>query len=868
MFSIITIQCGLNPSGTFVNLIKPIFVILSCVLFLSGCWPERFQIQSNATSSETIKAARIKGMEGKIEALIEQMTLSEKVSLIHASGKFKIAAIERLGIHEMWMSDGPHGVRYEMERDGWAPAGWLDDHATYLPNLTAVAASWDPKMAYMHGNVLGSEARHRRKDFILGPGVNLARLPLYGRNFEYMGEDPILASKLVVPAIKGIQANDVAATVKHYALNTQELNRTGVNAKPDERTLREVYLPAFEAAVKQGGVLGVMGAYNQYYGTNANQSKHLVMDILKGEWGYKGVLLTDWNVDINTFDAAMYGLDIEMGTDVESYDDYFLAEPLIEMINQGKVPESVVNDKVRRILRVQFSIGMMDKYRLSGQRNTKQHQQDAKTIAENGVVLLKNDNVLPLDKNKLKNVLVMGPNADKQHGFGGGSSEVKSLYEVTPLQGLRNKLADDVEITFMRARSSQLSPIAADYIATRHWTGTPAWNISFFEDEQRTQLTSESWIVDSAFQAEEDNITKFITMTAEIKPLKSGTHIFKMSAFGEFDVSLNGQSILSADNSNGELKQSPIELLQTQTYNVVIRYNGNSKFTLGWDAPGNLFSQEAEYLAAAAKADVVLYFGGLSHGDDREAIDRPDMKLPHNQDEIINNLLSVNPHTVIFLVAGSAVEMPWESKAKAIVWGWYAGMEAGNAFANVLTGEVNPSGKMPISLARSLSDTSAIMTNDYNPLESTYPDGVFIGYRWLEKNDIQPLFPFGHGLSYTSFEYSKIELSATTMTPEQNIEVSVTVTNTGDIAGSEVVQLYLQDKDATVERPIKELKNFNKVSLQPNESKVVNMQISLRDLSFWDVHSKDWLAEAGQYIVHIGSSSQDIRHKVTFNYSP
>ena len=404
---------------------------------------------------------RLSAVEEDVEALLIKMTLPEKVSLAHASGKFHINAIERVGIPEMWLSDGPHGVRHQIERHTWDSAGWTDDHSTYLPHLTSVAASWDVEMARLHGQVLGAEARDRKKDFILGPGVNLARLPLYGRNFEYMGEDPILAAKLVVPQIKAIQANDVAATVKHYALNTQELNRTGVNAKPDERTLREVYLPAFEAAVKEAGVLGMMGSYNEYYGTNANQSKHLVMDILKGEWGYQGVLLTDWHVDINTYDAAVNGLDLEMGTNVDDYQDYFLAKPFLKMIEEGKIPESVADEKARRILRVQHSIGMYDENRLPGSRNTKVHQAAARKIATEGVVLLKNDLVegkaaLPINKNTVKNILVLGPNADKQHGTGGGSSEVKSLYEITPLAGLKAKFGDDVNITVLWHLGKQL----------------------------------------------------------------------------------------------------------------------------------------------------------------------------------------------------------------------------------------------------------------------------------------------------------------------------------------------------------------------------------------------------------------------------
>jgi len=568
---------------------------------------------------------RLSAVEEDVEALLIKMTLPEKVSLAHASGKFHINAIERVGIPEMWLSDGPHGVRHQIERHTWDSAGWTDDHSTYLPHLTSVAASWDVEMARLHGQVLGAEARDRKKDFILGPGVNLARLPLYGRNFEYMGEDPILAAKLVVPQIKAIQANDVAATVKHYALNTQELNRTGVNAKPDERTLREVYLPAFEAAVKEAGVLGMMGSYNEYYGTNANQSKHLVMDILKGEWGYQGVLLTDWHVDINTYDAAVNGLDLEMGTNVDDYQDYFLAKPFLKMIEEGKIPESVADEKARRILRVQHSIGMYDENRLPGSRNTKVHQAAARKIATEGVVLLKNDLVegkaaLPINKNTVKNILVLGPNADKQHGTGGGSSEVKSLYEITPLAGLKAKFGDDVNITVMRARSSKLGAIASDYVESRHWTGTPAWNVSYFKESTRENITDKAWIVDSKFKTKDTSITQHITMSAKIKPLTTGLHQLKVETLGGFQLKINDEVVIKHEDSVGSsvdinVLSHDISLKAGESYSFEIEYDGRDRFTLGWDAPGELFSSEAEYIAAAKKADAVIYFGGLSHGD-------------------------------------------------------------------------------------------------------------------------------------------------------------------------------------------------------------------------------------------------------------
>ncbi len=848
---------------------------ISLTFGLSACGSN--QQESSQLGNESQKATRIASVETDVEAMLAKMTLPEKVSLAHASGKFHINAIERVGIPEMWLSDGPHGVRHQIERNTWESAGWTNDHATYLPHLTSVAASWDKDIAALHGQVLGAEARERKKDFILGPGVNLARLPLYGRNFEYMGEDPILAAKLVVPQILAIQENDVAATVKHYALNTQELNRTGVNAKPDERTLREVYLPAFEASVKEANVLGMMGAYNEYNGTNANQSKHLVMDILKGEWGYKGVLLTDWNVDINTYDAAVNGLDLEMGTAVDDYQDYFLARPFLEMIQSGKLPESLADEKARRILRVQHTIGMYDENRLPGARNTQAHQDAARKIAAEGIVLLKNDvvgkkAVLPLDKNQVKNILVLGPNADTKHGTGGGSSEVKSLYEITPLQGLKEHFGEDVNITVMRARSSKLTSIASDYVESRHWTGTAAWNISYFNDKARTKLRNESWIVDSKFAAKQGEDTQYITMTGKIKPLVSGEHELQAETLGDFQLSVNGKVVIShqqsAKSNTAQLTSlnKAMQLTAGESYDFEIKYDGSDNFVLGWNAPGELFTPEADYIAAAKKADAVIYFGGLSHADDRESIDRLDMKLPNSQDEIIGKLLKANEKTVVFLVAGSAVEMPWVEQANAVVWGWYGGMEAGRAFADMLTGVVNPSGKLPITLPVNLEDTAPIALNDYNEVESLYTEGVFIGYRWFEQQNIKPIFSFGHGLSYTDFTLSDIKLSSSKVKGDEKLMVTANVTNTGSVEGAEVVQLYLHDKEASVDRPVRELKGFAKVNLAPGEQKTVSIELTKRDLSFWDINTNDWLAESGEFEVQLGNSLDNIALTGSFTY--
>ena len=811
------------------------------------------------------RAARLAKVESEIERLLPQLSLEEKISLLHANGKFTIASIERLGIHEMWMSDGPHGVRRELNRNSWEPAGWTSDQASYLPVLTSVAASWNREMAYLHGDVLGAEARHRGKDLILGPGVNLARLPLYGRNFEYLGEDPILAGKLAAAAIRGIQVNDVAATAKHYALNTQELNRIAVDAQPDERTLREVYLPAFEMAVKEGGVLAIMGAYNEFRGTNANQSAHLINTILKGEWGYKGLVVTDWGCDINTYDAAMNGLDIEMGTRVDNYDDYFLAQPLLKMVKAGKVPEAVIDDKVRRILRVQLSIGMMDKYRLGGERNTQAHQAAARKIATEGVVLLKNNQLLPLNKKEIKNILVLGPNANRQHALGGGSSEVLTLHEVTPLEGLKQALGETVNITHMRVKNeSELMPIAADYLASRHWTGTPAWNMKrLVNGEEQTGLENTT-ITNSAYHSPEGIEKETVILTAQIKTKEAGMHRLKLESIGETSVLINGELTLKHHGKTGELISKDIELKGNELYNFEIRYEGNQYFTLGWDAAGNLFTPQSEMLEAAKNADAVVYFGGLSHSDDREALDRESMTLPGGQDAVIEKVLAANPNTLVFLIAGSAVEMPWAEKAKGILWSSYAGMEGGHAFADIIFGNANPSGKLPFTLYKTLQDNSAIALNDYRPDIGTYPDGVFVGYRWLEKNNIEPLFAFGHGLSYSNFEITTVRLSKKQIKAKDTLKIKVRVKNTGKRAGAEVVQVYVKDIESSVERPVKELKAFEKVYLEPGQTKTVSFNLNKRDFSFWDTPNNRWYAEPGKFAILVGNAVNNIQQTAEF----
>lgn len=824
--------------------------------------------ETSNTSSFKTKRNEIE-IEKKVDALIQQMSLDEKVSLCHANSKFAIAGIERLGIKEMWMSDGPHGVREEISRDSWKPAGWTNDFSTYLPPLTAVAASWNPEIAYKHGMVLGSEARERKKDVILGPGVNMARNPHYGRNFEYMGEDPYLASKLVVPEIIAIQENDVAACIKHFALNEQELNRHHVNAMPSDRTLREIYLPPFEAAVKEANVWTAMGAYNQYYGTNCNQSKKLVMDILKGEYKFKGLLMTDWDCDINTYDAAINGLDIEMGTRAKSYDDYFLANPFKEQLKSGKIPMSILDDKVRRILRVQQHIGMMDDKRLPGERNSDRNRKYAKDIISEGVVLLKNENnILPLKKEVLKKVLVIGPTADTPHGHGGGSSQVKSDFEITPLQGIKNYLGPDVEIEYVKAAPPKefgLGAIAPDFVITKQsGAGTPAWKRFTYENDDFTQKGKFDWLNESKITFSDKNI-HYERMNAEIEPMKSGKHKFMIEGNGRIKLSINNKVVIPNKNvtlNNYEVYE--MELNKGERYVVQLDYAGTDRICLGWEAPGSMYLETAEYLAKAKQADLVYFVGGLDHSLDREAGDRPNIKLPYNQDHTISELLKVQPNTVILMVAGSAVEMPWFKDAKAVIWGWYGGMFAGEVYTEVLFGKINPSGKMPISLPKSEKDYPHVQLNDYNEKECLYKEGIFMGYRWFEEKNIKTEVPFGYGLSYTSFKYS--DLNITPITENGVAKISFKITNIGNVAGKEIAQLYIKDDVASVERPNKELKGFQKVSLNVGETKEVTLTLTQRDLSFWDEKTNNWNAEKGSFTIMIGENINSIKLEGKFQY--
>jgi len=708
-----------------------------------------------ASLNQNLIAQENDSFKEKIEQIIQQLTLDEKISMLHGNSKFTTTGVDRLGIPEWNMSDGPHGVREEVNRHNWEPAGWTSDSSTYLPVGTALSATWNKDLAYEFGVVLGNEARARNKDIILGPGVNIHRTPLCGRNFEYLSEDPYLTSTMAVPYIKGVQEQDVSACLKHYALNNQEYERGIVNTIVDERTLREIYLPAYEAAVKDGKVLTVMSAYNKVHGKWCSENPRLLTDILKEEWGFEGAVMSDWDGTHSTIDAALAGLDIEMGTKEDDYDDYYFADALIDAVEDGIISVNVIDDKVRRILTAMFRTKVFDPDRSKGEFATENHFAFSRTVAEEAVVLLKNENdILPLKMEKLKSIAVIGENAIVKHAAGGGSSGIKTKYEISPLEGLKKKLNNKIKLSFAKGYKT---------------TTTFDWN---------------DGVVDTSY----------------------------------IDA----------------------------TYKVDLRN---------------------EAVGIAKTADLVIMFIGLNHHQDTEGADREDMILPYEQDKLIKQVLDVNKNTIIVSIGGSPIDMSeWINDAQAIVQGWYSGSEAGNVFADVLLGEINPSGKLPFTFPKKLEDSPAHKIGDYPGENSTveYKEGIFVGYRYFDSFNVEPQFAFGHGLSYTDFGYSSIILSNTRMNQGDEIVVKVSVENVGISEGKEVVQLYIEDMASSVKRPIKELKEFTKVDLNIGESKEVIFNINEKMLSFYDVEQKKWKAEPGKFKVHVGSSSDDIRVSAEF----
>jgi beta-glucosidase len=719
----------------------------------------------NAQNKLPVYLDETKPMDERVEDALSRMTVEEKVAMLHAQSKFSSPGVPRLGIPENWMTDGPHGIRPEVLWDEWEQAGWTNDSCVAFPALTCLSSTWNEEMALLYGRSIGAEARYRNKNVLLGPGVNIYRSPLNGRNFEYMGEDPYLAGRMVVPYIKGVQENGVAACVKHYALNNQETNRHTVDVVVDDRALYEIYLPAFKAAVQEGGAWAIMGSYNRYKGQQNFHNQYLLNDILRKEWGFKGVVVSDWGGVNDTREAIFNGLDMEFGSwtngltegTSNAYDHYYLAHPYLKMIRSGEVGTKELDEKVRRILRLSFLTTMNSK-RPYGSFGTEEHALAGRAIAQEGIVLLQNkNNVLPIDLNTTKRILVVGENAIKMMTVGGGSSSLKAIYEVSPLDGLKHKVGSQAEVFYARG-----------YIG---------------------------------------------------------------DAGGSYNGVKTGQDL--SDN------RSEQELLD-------------------------------EAVSMAKDADIVIFFGGLnkSNFQDSEGADRKGLELPYNQDRVITELAKANNKLVVVNISGNAVAMPWVNQVPAIVQGWFLGTEAGTALASVLVGDVNPSGKLPFSFPVKLTDNGAHAVGEFpgTKEEVKYNEGILVGYRWHDTRKIKPLFSFGHGLSYTTFEYGKVSADKKEMTAEDTITFTVNVRNTGNREGAEVVQLYIGDVKSSLPRPVKELKGFEKIRLAAGEEKTVTFTIDKEALSYFDAGKHEWVAEPGDFEAIIGASSTDIRSKVRFRF--
>ncbi|MDT8390733.1 MAG: glycoside hydrolase family 3 C-terminal domain-containing protein [Lentisphaeria bacterium] len=812
------------------------------------------------------------------------LTLAEKVHLCHAATLFSVCGIARLGIPDMVMSDGPHGVREELADDDWAPRGDVDDSCSYLPTGTALAATWNSDMAKRHGMVLGAEARERGKDVILGPGINIIRTPLCGRNFEYYSEDPYLVAVLVGEEVRGIQSQGVAACAKHFACNSQELNRFAVDALPSERALREIYLPGFKAAV-DAGLLTIMGAYNRLRGQWCCQNDYLLNQVLKTEWGFAGLVVSDWGgVHNNCFEPALYGLDIEMGTH-RPFDEYFLAGDFLKALENGEIDEAVVDDTCRRYLFVMERIGAMGDgaaARPAGERNTAHHQAECRAIADEAMVLLKNDGLLPLDKTGISSLLVIGSNAMCRHAGGGGSAGVKPHYEITPLEGLQQYLSDAVRVEYCPdPMPADGSPIPNHLLSTADQSsGVKGWVRKRYDrhdvggevvEETAVTEVDLDWnekLPDGVADAHEWSLRYVTTLTPE----KSGTYTFVLRGNRDAGLNVNGSILLKRRDEDGapDTACSKIELIAGKPYELVVRVapneTGSSKHVkLTWLTPDDATATSlAELREKARQADVVIYVGGLSHLEEIEGRDRKTYRLPGLQDEVIAALADANPNLVIMMTGGSPYAMPWVDQVPAILHMGYAGMEAGAVAARILFGEVNPSGKLPFTFPIKLEDSSAHCLDDYQRDVCYYKEDIFVGYRWFDQRDIAPLFCFGHGLSYTSFDYRDLEIATD---GEGIATISCRVTNTGLMTGAEVVQLYLHDCECSVRRPPQELKGFRKVYLDPGESTSVTFILRESDLAFFHPTRREWVAEEGDFEVRVNASSRDNRLTGVFSFS-
>ncbi len=697
-------------------------------------------------------------IEERVQDALSRMTTHEKISILHAQSKFTSAGVPRLGIRQLSMSDGPHGVRAEVDWNSWNTAKWTNDSIVAFPSLTCLAATWNRELSRIYGNAVSEEFAFRDKNVLLGPGTTICRVPLNGRSFEYMGEDPYLAGEMAVPYIQAAQKNGVACCLKHFALNNQEIDRFTANIHVGERALREIYLPAFKKCVQEAGLWSIMGSYPIWNGQHLCHNDSLLNKILKKEWGFDGCVISDWGGTHDTWEAAMNGLDIEMGTDTNGktedksagYNHYRLADPFEKLINEGKIPMDILNEKAARVLRLIFRTSM-NKNRAIGSQCSDEHYEACRKIGEEGIVLLKNQNgILPLQDSKFNKILVVGDNATRNMSEGGGSSELKTKFDISPLEGLKKIYGNKIEY------------------AQGYYAGRPLYDA--------------------------------------IDPI---------------------------DND----KQAALK---------------------------------SEALKKAKDADLIIFIGGLNKNwkQDCEDGDRESYDLSYGQNELITELAKIQKNIIVVTYGGNAFATPWLSNVKALVHCWYLGSMSGVSLGEILSGKISPSGKLPVTFAKEQNDYPCFKfgKRGYPGVDKHvyYDEGIYVGYRWFNTKKVQPQFPFGFGLSYTTFKYGKPVLSSKTMQKDGKITVTVPVTNTGRMEGKEIVELFIGDVASSEERPTKELKKFAKVSLAPGETKSVQFDITTEDLQYWSTAAHGFVAEPGKFKAYVCASETDVRGVAEF----
>ena len=803
-----------------------------------------------------------------IDELLQQMTIEEKISLLAGADLWHSVAVPRLGIPQFKVTDGPNGAR-----GAW---GGMGPTSVATPVGVALGATWNPTIVEKVGNVLGDELKAKGAHILLAPTVNIHRTPIAGRNFECYSEDPFLSGMLASAYVKGIQSKGVGACIKHFVANDQEFERFSMSSEVDERTLREIYLEPFRIAIRNSNPWSVMSSYNRVNGTYACENDHILLDILKGEWKYDGVVMSDW---FGTYDREVpnSGLDLEMPGAAR----WMSEEHVKRALDDGPLTEDMLNDKARRLLSVLEKAGLFTHPELQPERadDKPQHRRILREAAHEAIVLLKNDGTLPLKK--VKSIAVIGPYAQTAQILGGGSSSVTPHYAVSPYEGIKNRAGDKIKVAtapgcFIYKNLPAPAPETLSTADGRRGLSLSLFNgTEFAGDPVHTEVTTRvqyGWFENTVPNVNNESFS--LRLEGFFTPQQSGLHALALAAVGWGKVYLDEQLIIDHSSDKDMAKQltADLKLEARKSYPIKIEYfwKGNPRWrslSFGHQPP-HAKDTFAEAVKLAKKADVVVLVASLNGEWESEGFDRVDMKLPGAQNELIERVAKANKNTIVVLNTGSPVEMPWINKVPMVLQLWYNGQEQGNALADILFGDANPSGKLPTTFPVRLQDNPAYINYPGENGKVRYGEGIFVGYRYYDKKEIEPLFPFGHGLSYTTFKYSNLRLSAKSLTPNELLKVRIDVTNTGKVAGKEVVQLYVRDVESIVARPEKELKAFAKVDVAPKQTKTVTFTLDREAFWHFDVTRNTWMVEAGDFEILIGSSSRDIRLSERFTILP